>query len=675
MKKYLTLITLTIISCAAAFSQEKCASQILLNIERQKDPTIWLGEELNGNLLTYLKANASPSVSTYSVPIVVQVEHDYGAENIPNSQIINAIQQLNEDFNAYNSDTAQVIIPFKSIIGNASIRFIFARIDPAGNCTNGIVRIPDETTYNGYGHSTYWPQNKYLNFFVVNNITGGSAGYSSFSFGSPPYNNHAITIQHTAFNAFSRTPTHEAGHYFGLLHIWDGSNQCGVSCNGNDLVGDTPQTIGYFNCPTPNAAQTCTPGIQENYQNFMDYTNCGRMFTQGQVNRMHNQITLNNGLRGSLTTNSTAIATGIHLPMQTCKPNVDFTPGYGIIMCAGDSVQYKDLSYGSDPTSWQWSFPGGTPSTSTLQNVWVKYNAPGTYSATLNASNSAGSSVLTKTNIVTVFNSSLTMSLPYFEGFENNSSFQTDWYVFSKRNNKWNQSGIAAKTGTGCAVIQNFTSSNNEVDKLISPQINLAGSINPKLTFARSYVRVNTSTNDKLSILYSTDCGKTWNNTGYLKSGVLLATAPSQTNNFIPNSPTQWDIDTLDLTPIANQPNVRFMFNIESEKGNNLFIDDINITHSAVGVEEKMKPIQNITVFPNPANSQITISFISPVFNEAKIELIDVVGKIVWSQDNQLINVGKNEIEINSRQQQSGVYFVKTTLGTSEYYNKIIIMK
>lgn len=674
MKNKLVLLLTIVLLSNLLFSQEKCASQILLNLERKKDPTISLEQPLIDNLNIYLRANANPSVSTYSVPIVVQVEHDYGVENIPNSQIINAIQQLNEDFNAYNSDTAQVIHPFKSIIGNASIRFIFARIDPQGNCTNGIVRIPDETTYNGYGHSTYWPQNKYLNFFVVNNITGGSGGYASFSFGSPPFTNHAITIQHSAFNAFSRTPTHEAGHFFGLLHIWDGSNQCGVSCNGNDLVPDTPPTTGYFNCPNPSAAQVCTPGVPENYQNFMDYTTCGRMFTVGQVNRMHNQILLNNGLRGSLTTNSTAIATGIQLPLQTCKPNVDFTPGYGVILCAGDSIQYKDLSYGSDPTSWSWVFPGGTPSTSTLQNVWVKYNSPGTYSATLNASNIAGNSVLTKTNIVTVFNSSLTMGLPYFEGFENNASFQSDWFVFSKRNNKWGQSGIAARTGTGCAVIQNFTSSNNEVDKLISPQINFVGSVNPKLTFARSYVRVDNTTNDKLSVLYSLDCGKTWNTTGYLKSGGSLATAPSQTNNFIPTSVSQWDTDTIDLTPIANQSNVRFMFNIECDKGNNLFIDDINITHSAAGIKEKTNLLQSLNVFPNPASSQITVMIESSVNNEIKMELIDVVGRVAWFTENYKIDAGKNEIKIRTNEHPSGVYFVKTSVGNTQYHKKVLIL-
>lgn len=671
MKK-LTVLILTALSFFSNVSkaQEKCTSQILLNYDRQKNPKIDLGQQLISNLSTYLKANASPSVSTYSVPIVVHVEHDYGAENIPNSQIYNTIQQLNEDFNSYNSDTANVILPFKNIIGNASIRFILARFDPLGNCTNGIVRIPDETTYNGYGHSNFWPQSKYINIFVVNNITGGSGGYASFSFGNPPFTSHGITVQYNSFNPWSRTLTHEAGHYFGLLHIWDGSNPCGVSCLGGDLVGDTPDTKGFFNCPNPSNVDVCNPGIKENYQNFMDYTTCGVMFTNGQVNRMHNQIALNNGLRGNLVTNSTAIATGILLPMQQCKPNVDFMPGYGVYRCQGDSVFYKDLSYGSDATAWQWTFPGGTPSTSTLQNVWVKYNAPGTYSATLMASNAAGSTSLTKANIVTISNASLTKNLPYFEGFETSATFTNDWTVQSKLNNVWQQSTLTALSGTGAALIQNFTSNNNETDGLISPAINLVGAVMPKLIFARSFCRVNNS-NDKLSVLFSTDCGKTWTSTSYNKSGLALATTSSLSSNFIPNASNQWDNDTIDLSPLVNESSVRFMFKIECDKGNNLFIDNVNITAQNVSITENTKFAELFNVFPNPAKSVINVQLLKD--NSSQIQVLDVVGRVIKNE--RVATTGSINHLLNVNELASGTYFIKVTNGSLSQTKKIIIYK
>ncbi len=64
-------------------------------------------------------------------------------------------------------------------------------------------------------------------------------------------------------------------------------------------------------------------------------------------------------------------------------------------------VQFLDLSI-NDPTSWSWSFTGGTPSTSTIQNPVVTFNNPGTYSVTLTASNGFGSDANTKNAYITV---------------------------------------------------------------------------------------------------------------------------------------------------------------------------------------------------------------------------------------------------------------------------------
>ncbi len=70
--------------------------------------------------------------------------------------------------------------------------------------------------------------------------------------------------------------------------------------------------------------------------------------------------------------------------------------------CSGDCINYTDLS--QNATSWQWSFPGGTPSSGTIQNPQgICYNTPGTFDATLIASNSGGSDTLTFINHIKVF--------------------------------------------------------------------------------------------------------------------------------------------------------------------------------------------------------------------------------------------------------------------------------
>lgn len=67
--------------------------------------------------------------------------------------------------------------------------------------------------------------------------------------------------------------------------------------------------------------------------------------------------------------------------------------------CAPLTVVFDDMSVGA--TAWNWTFPGGTPSESTLQNPTVVYNTPGTYDVTLVASNIVGETPFTATAYVT----------------------------------------------------------------------------------------------------------------------------------------------------------------------------------------------------------------------------------------------------------------------------------
>ena len=71
--------------------------------------------------------------------------------------------------------------------------------------------------------------------------------------------------------------------------------------------------------------------------------------------------------------------------------------------CSYECINYSDLST-NDAASWQWSFPGGTPSSSTLQNPQgICYDSAGTFNSRLIASNSHGSDTITHTNYVKVY--------------------------------------------------------------------------------------------------------------------------------------------------------------------------------------------------------------------------------------------------------------------------------
>ena len=68
---------------------------------------------------------------------------------------------------------------------------------------------------------------------------------------------------------------------------------------------------------------------------------------------------------------------------------------------SGTTVDFTDESTGG-PTQWEWSFPGGTPDTSSDQNPSVTYNTPGTYPVTLTASNDDTTATIPKTEYITV---------------------------------------------------------------------------------------------------------------------------------------------------------------------------------------------------------------------------------------------------------------------------------
>lgn len=59
----------------------------------------------------------------------------------------------------------------------------------------------------------------------------------------------------------------------------------------------------------------------------------------------------------------------------------DFTADKTIV-CEGEQIQFTDLTPAS-PTAWNWEFPGGTPSVSTIQNPVVEYNSAGVYNVSL----------------------------------------------------------------------------------------------------------------------------------------------------------------------------------------------------------------------------------------------------------------------------------------------------
>jgi PKD repeat protein/photosystem II stability/assembly factor-like uncharacterized protein len=338
------------------------------------------------------------------------------------------------------------------------------------------------------------------------------------------------------------------------------------------------------------------------------------------------------------------------LPINTSFPPApDFTANVTTI-CPGQTINFTDLSIGG-PTSWSWSFPGGTPSASTLQNPIVTYSASGIYSVTLTVSNINGSNSHTTTSYINVTSA---LAIPFAEGFST-SVTPPNWTNYDANSNGvvWQQSTSAGGFGTSSesAFFDNYDYDvSGQYDELRTPQYDFTSSSHPILTFDRAYCRWSGGYYDSLAVLASTDCGVTFNLL-YIKGYSNLATAPDNSSTMFVPSATQWDNDTIDLISYAGQNNVMIAFQNRGHYGQALYIDNINLMTS-VGIHE-LQNNQQISVYPNPSAGQFNFSGLE---KGNKIEVFDMTGRIISET-----KASTDIEEINISEKAKGIYFYRIT--------------
>ena len=110
-----------------------------------------------------------------------------------------------------------------------------------------------------------------------------------------------------------------------------------------------------------------------------------------------------NQIKDWLDPNNTGVSTLDGIDAVTgIAPVANFTSNTQSLPIGGGSVDFYDLS-SNGPTSWSWSFPGGTPSTSNVRNpTGITYTTTGPYTVSLTATNAFGPNLKTVTNYITV---------------------------------------------------------------------------------------------------------------------------------------------------------------------------------------------------------------------------------------------------------------------------------
>ena len=172
---------------------------------------------------------------------------------------------------------------------------------------------------------------------------------------------------------------------------------------------------------------------------------------------------------------------------------------------------------------------------------------------------------------------------------------------------------------------------------------------------------------DSLAVLYSVDCGTTWNRI-YYKGGVALSTAPSftirTTTNCVAPTSSQWRTETTNLSGILGQNNVMFAFENISDWGNWIYVDNINITSVNTTGISSLSGKTGVIVYPNPAHSNL---FINTDENTTTVSVTDIIGQTVIGEQ-KVTSQQTNSIDISSL--ADGVYLVK--VNSSDNQVKVI---
>lgn len=657
--------------------------------------------------------NKTAAVS-YSIPIVF---HIMGPLSVTDQVFINLISYLNRDFAKQGADTSSINPAFASLYKDSGIRFALAKKDPNGNCTNGIIRHPAESMYWSQSSPNYkfsgtgtnrWPTNKYLNIYIVDCISsmtyscpttsGAFIGGYTYLPGGTPYTANgnmgdAIVLLENQLAQIdpydSRTISHEIGHWLNLSHTFGSSNSpqfdpsnmptSPVSCS-TDNVADTPPTGGYFSTCATSTLDCSNP---PNIENIMDYASCPKMFTQGQITRMTTALNSSTGGRNNLWTAANYSATGLAAG-YTCTPVADFNSNK-TRACSGFTVAYNSLSQFGETGGVNWTFEGGSPSTSSATNPTVTYAAPGTYSVSLTATNSVGSNTMNKTSYVTITDGAGGTVLPNAIDFQT-TGLPTNVSVI---NNNAGSVAWAQHTTNGASSTTKSIYLNNQPNTNIGGHIDIfetgvydfSNTNNIVLSYYYAYAKYAATQADTFKIQYSLDCGGTWTNVLGVTTTAQMATASGGTTTAAFN-PTagQWiqkSIISSLLSALVNKPSVkfRFYFRVDPSKtrANNMYIDQINITGNVTTAISELEKSMDLNIFPNPTNSSATIDFTLAKNEKVKVSITDLIGRTIEERELSSIE-GKNSITVNERGSLAkGVYIINLDINNQRISKKLII--
>jgi PKD-like domain/Secretion system C-terminal sorting domain/Pregnancy-associated plasma protein-A/CARDB len=171
-------------------------------------------------------------------------------------------------------------------------------------------------------------------------------------------------------------------------------------------------------------------------------------------------------------------------------------------------------------------------------------------------------------------------------------------------NNTWvrNANGNG---NAGSMFIDNYNFNlTGQTDEMQLPSVNTTGASTLFIDFDLAHKNF-PGFSDRLQVLYSTDCGVSWQATSFDRSGAALATAGSSTANYTTPAAGDWVRQTVAINLCTSPvPQVRVAFRATNAYGNNIFLDNISVAPGSPTVAQPA----NQTVCNGAATSAVTFT-------------------------------------------------------------------
>lgn len=337
-------------------------------------------------------------------------------------------------------------------------------------------------------------------------------------------------------------------------------------------------------------------------------------------------------------------------------------------------------TYGATPVSWTGSLaPGGTAtvaipavSLSAGSRMIVDSIALPNGSTDINGGNNVAQAAVSVQDVSGA-------TLPLSTNFE--SGFPTGWnnYDFPGNSKVW-VNGYGDKLAHNASSYMpwykiNTTSSGYPAGSfgyLVMPTPKIAGPV--AIDFWQAYAQKSASNNDKLEIVYSTNCGTSWTSLWALGGTALATTAPTSTY-WLPSptaGSTDWKQRSVSLSSLP--ANAILAFKATADGGNNLFIDDVNIRAGAVGVPNVVEQ-NSLNVYPNPAREAATLEFSLSSSTQTNVSILDATGRTVAVVADGVLQQGKQKFNLPTNNLASGLYNIVIRTEGSSLTQRLSVVK